>query len=545
MLVIRTKSDGLVEVAPDDVVSVRELSHAPVRTSQIRALEHAAALAWPGTEQQLAGRLAAAGRPRRHQPRQFSCATRLFSAICTLCRTIVDWYRARGLPAWLALPERLLPVRAAGIKQTRVMVRDVTDADRRGPTSTWHRFPTRRGWRSTNATSRSEVLTAVVDGEVVFAAVAGVAVGRGAVTTAPDGTRWVGISSVRVATDASPARPRPPAVRRTAGVGRRTGRTPGVRRGARRQHRRDHAVRVDGFPAAPQPPVRRSRVAAGSSLTLTIEPMRLATWNVNSIRTRVDRVADWLERADVDVLAMQETKCTDAQFPTMPFAALGYEVAHVGLNQWNGVAIASRVGLDDIEVGFEGQPTWSSKPDVEAAAEARALGATCGGVRVWSLYMPNGRTLDDPHYSYKLDWLAALRDTAAGWLKDDPRRTDRPGRRLEHRTHRRGRLGHDRLRRAGRTCRSPSARRSTRSSTPNSPTWYGLSRPGPGIYTYWDYTQLAFQKRRGMRIDFILGSPGLAGAGDARRDRQGRTPSRQEGHHRAQRSRAGLVELTG
>ena len=156
--------------------------------------------------------------------------------------------------------------------------------------------------------------------------------------------------------------------------------------------------------------------------------MRLATWNVNSIRTRVDRVADWLERADVDVLAMQETKCTDAQFPTMPFAALGYEVAHVGLNQWNGVAIASRVGLDDIEVGFEGQPTWSSKPESEAAAEARALGATCGGVRVWSLYIPNGRTLEDPHYTYKLDWLAALRDTAAGWLKDDPGRTDRPGR---------------------------------------------------------------------------------------------------------------------
>ena len=76
--------------------------------------------------------------------------------------------------------------------------------------------------------------------------------------------------------------------------------------------------------------------------------MRVATWNVNSIRTRVDRVTDWLARADVDVLAMQETKCTDAQFPSMPFAALGYEVAHIGLNQWNGVAIASRIGLDDI-----------------------------------------------------------------------------------------------------------------------------------------------------------------------------------------------------
>jgi exodeoxyribonuclease III len=237
--------------------------------------------------------------------------------------------------------------------------------------------------------------------------------------------------------------------------------------------------------------------------------MRLATWNVNSIRTRVDRVADWLERAGVDVLAMQETKCTDAQFPTMPFAALGYEVAHVGLNQWNGVAIASRVGLADIEVGFEGQPTWSAKPDSEATAEARALGATCGGVRVWSLYVPNGRTLDDPHYDYKLDWLAALRDTAAGWLKDDPGApialvgdwniapTDEDVwdmTAFEGRTH---------------------------VSEPERAAFHAIIdaqfadvvrpfTPGPGIYTYWDYTRLAFQKRRGMRIDFILGSPGLA-----------------------------------
>ncbi len=148
--------------------------------------------------------------------------------------------------------------------------------------------------------------------------------------------------------------------------------------------------------------------------------LRLATWNVNSIRTRLDRVTDWLARADVDVLAMQETKCSDTQFPALPLFELGYEVAHVGFNQWNGVAIASRVGLEDVQVGFDDQPTWSSKPGVTATAEARAVGATCGGVRVWSLYVPNGRTLDDPHYTYKLDWLAALRDTAAGWLRDDP-----------------------------------------------------------------------------------------------------------------------------
>lgn len=132
--------------------------------------------------------------------------------------------------------------------------------------------------------------------------------------------------------------------------------------------------------------------------------MRLATWNVNSIRARVDRVTDWLQRADIDVLAMQETKCSDQQFPTMPFAALGYDVVHCGFNQWNGVAIASRVGIDDAQVGFDGQPTWGDT-DVEAAAEARALGATCAGVRVWSLYVPNGRFVGSPHYAYKLNGL--------------------------------------------------------------------------------------------------------------------------------------------
>jgi hypothetical protein len=148
--------------------------------------------------------------------------------------------------------------------------------------------------------------------------------------------------------------------------------------------------------------------------------VRLATWNVNSIRTRVDRVVGFLERSDVDVLALQETKCRDDQFPSAAFEALGYEVAHVGLNQWNGVALLSRVGLDDVRVGFEGVPSWSSKEGVEPAREARAIGATCGGVRVLSLYVPNGRQLGDPHLAYKLEWLEALRADAAGWLATDP-----------------------------------------------------------------------------------------------------------------------------
>ncbi|OPX07743.1 exodeoxyribonuclease III [Mycobacterium sp. AT1] len=230
--------------------------------------------------------------------------------------------------------------------------------------------------------------------------------------------------------------------------------------------------------------------------------MRLATWNVNSIRSRIDRVTSWLERADVDVLAMQETKCKDDQFPTMPFAALGYEVAHVGHNQWNGVAIASRVGLDDVALGFAGQPAFNE------ADEARAIGATCGGVRVWSLYVPNGRTIEDPHYAYKLEWLAALDDTASGWLADDPSTpialvgdwniapTDDDVWDVEVFK--------------GSTHVTEQERAAFRSIESRFTDVVRPFTPPPGNFTYWDYTQLRFPKRQGMRIDFILGSAALA-----------------------------------
>jgi exodeoxyribonuclease III len=153
--------------------------------------------------------------------------------------------------------------------------------------------------------------------------------------------------------------------------------------------------------------------------------LRIATWNVNSVRTRLDRVLDWLDRSDVDVLAIQETKCRDDQFPYEQFDAAGYEVAHVGLNQWNGVAIASRVGLADIQVGFEDQPGFdryeADTLDIFGeVTEARAIGATCGEVRVWSLYVPNGRSTKDPHFEYKLGWLANLRADASRWLAANP-----------------------------------------------------------------------------------------------------------------------------
>ena len=224
--------------------------------------------------------------------------------------------------------------------------------------------------------------------------------------------------------------------------------------------------------------------------------MRIATWNVNSIRARSERVVSWLERHDIDVLAMQETKCADHQFPALPFEAAGYEVAHVGVNQWNGVALASRVGLDEVASGFPDQPTWGEPPIVEP----RAVGATCGGVRLWSVYVPNGRELGHPHLAYKLEWLAALRAAMAteetplavmGDWNVAPRDDD----------------VWDIDFFAGKTHVSASERAAFAAFED-----IGLTdvvrpyAPGPGVHTYWDYTQLRFPKRQGMRIDFVLGS---------------------------------------
>ncbi|MGW0005297.1 exodeoxyribonuclease III [Nocardia grenadensis] len=260
--------------------------------------------------------------------------------------------------------------------------------------------------------------------------------------------------------------------------------------------------------------------------------MRLATWNVNSIRSRQDRVLAWLDRQDIDVLAIQETKCRDDQFPFERFAEAGYEVAHVGLNQWNGVAIASRVGLDDVEIGFPGQPGF----DRDAAdtlipsptVEARALGATCDGVRVWSLYVPNGRALADPHYEYKLAWLAALRDNAARWLATDPQAKT-------------ALVGDWNIAPTDDDVWSPElfAGR-THVSQPERDAFTAITEtgftdvmrpfaPGPGVYTYWDYTRLRFPRKEGMRIDFVLASPALAAtvvdAGVDREERKGKGAS--------------------
>ncbi|MBW0114882.1 exodeoxyribonuclease III [Pseudonocardia abyssalis] len=133
--------------------------------------------------------------------------------------------------------------------------------------------------------------------------------------------------------------------------------------------------------------------------------MRLATWNVNSALVRLPRLLPWLDERAPDVVCLQETKVTDEQFAEAfdePLKERGYEVAHVGEGRWNGVALLSRVGLEDVRRALPAAPSFND------AVEARAVTATCGGLRVTSVYVPNGRTPDDPHYAYKLEWLAAL-----------------------------------------------------------------------------------------------------------------------------------------
>lgn len=257
--------------------------------------------------------------------------------------------------------------------------------------------------------------------------------------------------------------------------------------------------------------------------------VRIATWNVNSLRARADRVEAWLNRSDVDVLAIQETKCKDENFPWELFENNGYEVAHFGLSQWNGVAIASRVGLDDVERTFVEQPAFG-KAGKDPVQEARALAATCAGVRIWSLYVPNGRARTDEHMAYKLDWLEVLRRQAEGWITEKPEAQvalmgdwniapkdddvwDIEKFQSEELTHvsEPERAAFEAFIDAG---------------------YVDVVRPhipGPGVYTFWDYTQLRFPKKQGMRIDFVLGSPALAarvtGSAIDREERKGKGAS--------------------
>ena len=229
--------------------------------------------------------------------------------------------------------------------------------------------------------------------------------------------------------------------------------------------------------------------------------MRIATWNVNSLRSRIDRVEAFLDRHEIDVLAVQETKAREDQLPLMGLQARGYDIAAAGVDQWNGVAIISRVGIEDVAVGFPGMPGWGEP----LAAEARAVGATCGGVRLWSLYIPNGRKPDDPHYVYKLDWMDRLRDAAQEWLGEQT-----------------ALVGDWNVCPTDEDVFAPEQFKSSTHVTPAERAAFqrflddGYADvvrpycPGPGVYTYWDYYRQRFERNRGLRIDFVLGSPAFA-----------------------------------
>ncbi len=256
--------------------------------------------------------------------------------------------------------------------------------------------------------------------------------------------------------------------------------------------------------------------------------MRLATWNVNSIRARVDRIVDFAVRESVDVLAMQEIKCRVDQFPLDRFEEAGYHVEAHGFSQWNGVAIASREPMTDVETAFAGMPGFAKGHEgPDAPQEARAIGATIDGVRVWSLYVPNGRALGDPHYDYKLHWLKALEDDTRATLQARP---DLPL----------ALVGDFNIAPTDADNGDPSVVPgfATHVSPLERDAFAALESAGvqdvvrplvPTGFTYWDYKQLRFPRNEGMRIDFILGSQALAdavtGAQIHRNERKGEGPS--------------------
>lgn len=239
---------------------------------------------------------------------------------------------------------------------------------------------------------------------------------------------------------------------------------------------------------------------------VTVSPMRIATWNINSVRTRQERVRDFLTRSDVDVLCLQETKCTDKQFPD--FTDMGYEQAHFGLHSFNGVAILSRVGLDGVKTNF-GQPGFDKDLTQTQNLEARAIGANCDGVEVWSLYVPNGREICDPHYTYKLRWLEALAKYARGEITAATS-ADTAGEAIEPAANKLCLVGDfniaprdedvwDRAHFDGKTHVTPNERACLQELEEA-----GLEQTTKLVedeYTYWDYQSLRFQKGEGMRID--------------------------------------------
>ena len=247
--------------------------------------------------------------------------------------------------------------------------------------------------------------------------------------------------------------------------------------------------------------------------------MRVATWNVNSVKQRVPRLLPWLDQRRPDVVCLQETKLADAAFTELlggELARRGYAVARHGEGQWNGVAILSKVGLDDVVPGLAGAPGFPHP-------EARAVSATCAGIRVHSVYVPNGRVPDSDHYRYKLAWLAALRDQLAtgpdeavvcGDMNIAPTDAD----------------VFDPEAYVGQTHVTPPERAALAELQKLGLRDVVRERwPAERVFTYWDYRAGMFHQDLGMRIDLVLASAPVAGRVRAawvdRQARKGSGPS--------------------
>jgi exodeoxyribonuclease-3 len=241
--------------------------------------------------------------------------------------------------------------------------------------------------------------------------------------------------------------------------------------------------------------------------------MRIATWNVNSIAARLPRLLDWLDSTRPDAVCLQETKIPDDTFPRAEVEELGYQVAAHGDGRWNGVAVLSRVGVEDVTRGLAAEPGF---PD----PEARAVGATCSGVRLWSVYVPNGREPGHDHYAYKLAWLAALRDTVAA---EHPQS-------LPYAV-----CGDFNVAPTDDDVWDPAVFAAATHVTPHERNALAELRalglhdvvPRPLKYdrpfTYWDYRAGMFHRNLGMRIDLVYASKPLADAvADAYVDREAR-----------------------
>lgn len=222
--------------------------------------------------------------------------------------------------------------------------------------------------------------------------------------------------------------------------------------------------------------------------------MRIATWNVNSIRARIDHVNDWLKLANPDVLCVQETKVVDTEFPTDTFARLGYETARIGQRSYNGVALISRHPIEQLSFGFH---------DAKEGEDARLIAATIRGVRILSAYVPNGKNLDSPSYPEKLEWLGRLRRTLdATCSPEGPvvlagdfniARDDRDV--------------FDPEAMAGKIHFSPPEHQALENVLAfGLEDCFRLKNQEAGNYSWWDYRMGAFRRNRGLRIDYIFGT---------------------------------------